>query len=243
MCVPSHQEASGCGPPKKIFKDYAPGFLHADIKYLSQIPDENSRRYLFVAIDRATRWVFLRIYTNQSERRRTDSLRRLYKAVPMKILKLLTDNGSQFTDRFTSTRKTPSGTHAFDLACQTLVMDHRLIPPRHPQTNGRVERFNGRISEVLATTRFVSGEDLETTINRYAMLYNHHIPQKALDHNTPFDAMREWQNTRPDLFVKKIRNHTGPDIPRKDIFGEIWRKYFREQSYALSRGPHWISCD
>lgn len=41
----------------KTFKDYKPGFVHADIKYLPQMPDEESRKYLFVAIDRATRWV------------------------------------------------------------------------------------------------------------------------------------------------------------------------------------------
>src|SRR5471030_299215 len=49
---------------KKGFKDYAPGYFHMDIKYLPQMPDETERRYLFVAIDRATRWVFLRIYPN-----------------------------------------------------------------------------------------------------------------------------------------------------------------------------------
>ena len=40
---------------KKSFKDYEPGFLPMDIKYLPQMPDETERRYLFVAIDRATR--------------------------------------------------------------------------------------------------------------------------------------------------------------------------------------------
>jgi transposase-like protein len=43
--------------PAKTFKDYEPGFVHIDIKYLPQMPDERQRRYLFVAIDRATRWV------------------------------------------------------------------------------------------------------------------------------------------------------------------------------------------
>jgi transposase len=42
---------------KKTFKDYEPGFVHVDIKYLPQMPDETSRRYLFVAIDRATRMI------------------------------------------------------------------------------------------------------------------------------------------------------------------------------------------
>lgn len=39
----------------KTFKSYEPGFVHIDIKYLPQMPDEAQRRYLFVAIDRALR--------------------------------------------------------------------------------------------------------------------------------------------------------------------------------------------
>jgi DNA-binding transcriptional regulator YiaG len=39
-------------PVVKTFKSYEPGFLHLDIKYLPQMPDESARRYLFVAIDR-----------------------------------------------------------------------------------------------------------------------------------------------------------------------------------------------
>ncbi|MDG4868804.1 IS481 family transposase, partial [Guyparkeria sp. 1SP6A2] len=37
-------------PSPKRFKDYEPGYLHIDIKYLPQMPDESRRRYLFVAI-------------------------------------------------------------------------------------------------------------------------------------------------------------------------------------------------
>jgi transposase InsO family protein len=202
---------------KKSFKDYVPGFLHVDIKYLPQMPDQTARSYLFVAIDRATRWVYLRIYSDQSERSSTDFLRRLHAAAPMKIVKLLTDNGSQFTDRFTCKGKKPSGNHVFDRECVRLGIEHRLIPPRHPQTNGMVERFNGRISDVLATTRFASGEQLATTIKRYAVLYNQHIPQKALAHRAPLEALRKWQKEQPELFVRKIRNQPGPNkrsLPR-----------------------------
>jgi len=45
-----------------------------------------------------------------------------------------------------------------------------------PQTNGMVERFNGRISELLQQTRFDSRAGLETTLLNYLKLYNHHIP-------------------------------------------------------------------
>jgi hypothetical protein len=47
--------------PHKAFKIYELGLLHIDVKYLPQMADETTRRYLFVAIDRATRWVFVRV--------------------------------------------------------------------------------------------------------------------------------------------------------------------------------------
>jgi len=48
-----------------------------------------------------------------------------------------------------------------------------------------IERLNGRIAEVLATTRFDSAEHLADTIKRYVKVYNQHIPQKALGHSPP----------------------------------------------------------
>ena len=196
---------------KKTFKDYEPGFLHVDIKYLPQMPDEKHRRYLFVAIDRATRWVYFRTYRNQSEVSSTDFLRRLKGVAPMVIKKVLTDNGSQFTDRFTSAGKHASGDHAFDIACAELGIEHRLAPPRHPQTNGMVERFNGRISGLVAQTRFSSAEELETTLKLYLSTYNHSIPQRALHHRTPIQALKAWREKKPDLFVKRVYEQTGLD--------------------------------
>ena len=46
----------------------------------------------------------------------------------------------------------------------TWTFDHRLTPPKSPQTNGMVERFNGRIEEVLQSHHFRSGEELEATL-------------------------------------------------------------------------------
>ena len=197
--------------PKKTFKDYEPGFIHIDIKYLPQMPDETSRRYLFVAIDRATRWVFMHIYGDMTEASSVDFLRRLKLASPIKISKILTDNGSQFTDRFATKDKKPSGKHAFDVACAALPAEHRLAPPRHPQTNGMVERFNGRINELLQQTRFDSRADLQATLQNYLKLYNHHIPQRAIGSKTPILALKEWQQKRPELFVKRVYDQTGLD--------------------------------
>jgi transposase InsO family protein len=78
----------------------------------------------------------------RAKRSRLDFLKRLQVACPIRIRTLLTDNGAQFTDRFTSRQKQPSGNHLFDQACASARINHRLIPPRHPQTNGMVERMN-----------------------------------------------------------------------------------------------------
>jgi transposase InsO family protein len=196
------KEEGATEKPKKTFKDYVPGFIHIDIKYLPQMPDESSRSYLFVAIDRATRWVFIHVYADMTEKSSVDFLRRLKAACPVKITKILTDNGTQFTDRFTSKEKQPTGEHAFDVACKDIAAEHRLCKPRHPQTNGMVERFNGRISELLAQTRFANAVELCTTLQNYVTLYNHHIPQRALDAKTPAQALKIWQQKSPDLFTE-----------------------------------------
>lgn len=209
----ARQDAGGnAEPPYKPFRDYEPGFVHIDIKHLPQMPDEQQKRYLYVAIDRATRWVYLEVRRSQSAQDAKSFMGRVIEKAPFKVQKVLTDNGKSFTDRFTRAgERTPSGNHPFDKVCRGRDIEHRLIKPGRPQTNGMVERFNGRISDVLATRQYVSGEDLEQTLKRYCWLYNQHIPQKALHHQAPIAAMKEWQAKRPALFHKRVVNHPGPD--------------------------------
>ena len=198
--------------PHKTFKTYEPGFLHVDVKYLPQMADETTRRYLFVAIDRATRWVFVRIMPAKTAANARRFLRDLHRGCPIRIAKILTDNGKEFTDRlFASRARAASGNHEFDQLCTELGIEHRLTPPKSPQTNGMVERFNGRISDVLKTNRFDSALDLEQTLMRYVQLYNTQLPQSALRSRTPMQAMKDWHKLHPHLFVRSPRNHAGPD--------------------------------
>ncbi len=183
-----------------------------DVKYLPQMPDEAQRRYLFAAIDRATRWVYVEILPDKSAASAQGFLQRLIKAAAFTIEKLLTDNGKELTDRFcTAGEREPNGEHPFDRVCTEHHIEHRLIKPRHPQTNGMIERFNGRIAEVLATTRFDSAKSLEQNLLRYVKVYNQHIPQKALGHIPPLQALKNWQKSNPELFRKRVYNLTGLD--------------------------------
>jgi hypothetical protein len=70
-----------------------------------------------------------------------------------------------------------------------------------------VERFNGRIADILKTHHFVSGENFEQTLLRYAMLYSEHLPQAALDRKTPMDAMKSWHTSHPQCFNRPPDSH------------------------------------
>ena len=211
-------QARAARPKHSGFKAYEPGYIHIDVKYLPQMADgeadqktvrgtvfpPNARRYLFVAMDRATRWVFIRIVKAKTAANARRFLRDLERACPIRIRAILTDNGKEFTDRLFGLRKrAATGEHEFDKLCAEFSIEHRLTPPKSPRTNGMIERFNGRIEEVLQSHHFRSGEELEITLHRYVWLHNQHLPQSALASRSPLRAMKDWHKLRPELFKKQ----------------------------------------
>ena len=199
------------GKPKyQRFKDYPIGYVHIDIKYLPQMPDENKRKYLFVAIDRATRMVCVQLRESKAAKDASEFLKFVTERFPFKIKKVLTDNGKEFTNKVFG-NNAYNKTHEFDELCISLGIEHRLTKVRRPQTNGMVERFNGRIADILRTHHFQSGKELEHTLMRYVELYNNHLPQANLDCRTPCQVMCEWYEKEPQFFSKDVHNHPEGD--------------------------------
>lgn len=139
--------------PVLAFQTDSPaGFIHIDVKYL---PPLNRRRaYAYVAIDRATRFVFMEILPDRRAHTAAGFLERFLVSFPLRVHTILTDNGSEFTDRFAVDKPgkphdKPSGNHPFDTLCRRRSIAHRLTRPFRPQTNGMVERFNRRLGEHL----------------------------------------------------------------------------------------------
>ena len=130
---------------------------------------------------------------------------------PFKISKVLTDNGKEFTNKVFG-QKAIDNTHEFDLLCQSLGIEHRLTKVRRPQTNGMVERFNGRIADTLRTHHFQSGKELEHALLRYIHLYNNHPPQANLNCRTTCQAMFEWYEKKPLSFNKSVHNCAEGDM-------------------------------
>ncbi|SFG14461.1 Integrase core domain-containing protein [Palleronia marisminoris] len=125
---------------------------------------------------------------------------------------MLTDNSREFTDRLFGPRKrAATGNHDFDRPCTELRIKHRLAPPMHPQTNGMVERFDGRIEGVLQSDHFRSGENVEQTILRYVRLFNGQLPQSVLNGKMPIHALKDWQRRKAEIFKNPPYNYKGCD--------------------------------
>jgi hypothetical protein len=74
-----------------------------------------------------------------------------------------------------------------------------------------IERFTGRIADVLATNRLRSGEHLADTLQRHVGIDNGYIPQRALGYVSPHEALQQWFQKQPDLFVSRVNNLPGLD--------------------------------
>lgn len=125
-------EVEGEKPRKKKFKAYPIGCFHIDI---AEVHTDEGRLYLFVAIDRTSKFAHVELHERATRTVARDFLNNLIAAVPYAIHTILTDNGIQFAKR--------SGTEdyrqiPFDRVCQTHSIDHRLTKVCHPWTNGQV---------------------------------------------------------------------------------------------------------
>ncbi|CAA9892244.1 transposase (fragment) [Candidatus Methylobacter favarea] len=78
----------------RTFKAYEPGFLHLDS---AQINLGKDKGYLCVALDRATRYVYLELHDNKRMEAAAEFLKQTLAHYPFKIEKLLTDNGIEFS--------------------------------------------------------------------------------------------------------------------------------------------------
>src|SRR3954464_3226486 len=192
----STQPAKGQG----TFKEYDLGFVHLDIKHLPkrQTADgERRKRYLYVAIDRRSRSVHLAVKDDETEASAIAFLHEAAAALPFRMTHVLTDNGSCFTQ-------------AFAAACAELGAQYRHTKPRTPQTNGMVERFNGRISsEVLAITLY-SHDQLEQLLRGFNAAYNARR-QRVLEGQTPDQVAPGRLTPKPALAKAKRSGRPGPD--------------------------------
>lgn len=167
--------------------------VEIDIKY---VPDyvANRRYFQFTAIDCASRWRYLKIYDDYSNGSSMKFLEELITTAPFRIRAVKTDNGNNFTNRYTGYLKSSDPfnprLHPFDLLCQRYNIIHYLIDPGKPAQNGRVERSHRTDQEMFyERNKFQTVKDLEAKIKIWNDEYNN-LEHCALNGKTPNEMLK-----------------------------------------------------
>ena len=117
--------------------------VQVDVKVvpLKCLANPEERLYQYTAIDEYTRLRYLGAYPEQSTYSSADFLEKMaawFQRRGVRVECVQTDNGIEFTNRFSTNRK--GRLTRFELTAARLGIRHKLIRPYTPRHNGKVER-------------------------------------------------------------------------------------------------------
>ena len=139
------------------------------------------KRYVFTAIDVNTRFAFAYTYASNSSANGNDFLGKFLKVAPFVIRRVQTDNGSEFAKYY-------------DQYCQDNGLTHFFNYPKHPQSNGCLERFNRTLQEQFVYLYEDLLDELPTfncKLMEYLIWYNTDRPHRGIGKIPP---MRYYLN-------------------------------------------------
>src|SRR3989344_43792 len=166
--------------------------VEIDVKY---VPGQvlGMKYFQYTAIDTASKWRHLEVYDGQTNFHSILFLQKIIDIFPHKIQAIKTDNGSIFTNYYTSMTKRSDMTvktiHALDLFCKQNNIIHYLIDPGKPAQNGTVERSHREDQEKFyEQNEFRSFLDLKTKIRVWNDYYNN-LEHCGLNGKTPNEML------------------------------------------------------
>jgi transposase InsO family protein len=194
-------QVEGDTPARRKFKAYPIGYFHIDI---AEVRTEEGKLYLFVAIDRTSKFAFVELHEKADRPTAVRFLEALIAAVPYRLHTVLTDNGIQFADlpRNRDGWTARYRVHRFDQICRTNGIEHRLTKPNHPWTNGQVERMNRTLKEATVKRYYYETHDqLRSHLADFVIAYNFARRLKTLNGLTPYEHICQAWTKQPDRFT------------------------------------------
>ena len=151
--------------------------------YVGKVPD---KFYQYTVIDEASRERFIYPYREQSSYSTIDFIQRAIVYFGYKPITIQTDNGMEFTYTMNTDK-----IHPFDTFCNNLNIEHKLIRPRTPRHNGKVERSHRNDSErFYKFLSFYSYDDLKYQMKNYLKRSNN-TPMQTLGWLTPIEMRQK----------------------------------------------------
>lgn len=168
--------------PVQRYEKSRPGeLLHLDLKYLPAL--ENRPEFEYAAIDDFSREGLALVAGERSTIAATRFLEHVLTQLPYRVEAVMTDNDMMFTMRyaFHANRLT-----RFEQALKSAGIEHRLIRPRSPESNGKVERFIKTIDdECFRIVRPHSSRARIGALKLFLEYYNYARPHQSLGGASP----------------------------------------------------------
>lgn len=143
--------------------------------------------YQWTAIDECTRIRFVYGFEEHTPENTVKFLKMLLKAFPFKIQTIQTDNGTEFTYKYISeTEISP-----LDKALNKLGINHKLIPPRTPWHNGKVERSHRNDQRYFYDWEtFRNVDELNEKLEKH-LEWSNNKPMRTLGYKSPKQLLAE----------------------------------------------------
>ena len=160
-----------------------------DVKFVPKAcyaGSDGQKFYQYTMIDEASRERFIYPYPETGGYYTVKFVKRAVEYFGYCPQIIQTDNGFEFTQSKQTQRK-----HAFDVLCGELGIIHKLIRPRTPWHNGKVERSHRNDQERFYNhMSFYSYDDLKVQMKRYLYRSNR-IPMAVLDWLSPLQKRQQ----------------------------------------------------
>jgi transposase InsO family protein len=174
--------------------------IEIDVKYVpGRIAGE--RYFQYTAIDTASRWRYLAVYSEQTTYHSILFLEEVMRAFQYEIRAIKTDNGSVFTNYYLGTNKRSDMTvktlHGLDIFCSEHNIVHYLIDPGRPAQNGTVERSHRSDQETFYDrNKFKTFAHLQKKLKEWNIEYNN-LEHCGLNGKTPNEFLANYQLINP----------------------------------------------
>ena len=143
--------------------------------------------YQWTAIDECTRMRFIYGFEEHTPENSVKFLRMLIKSFPFKIRTIQTDNGTEFTYKYISENEVCP----FDKELLSLGIRHKLIPPRTPWHNGKVERSHRNDQRYFYDwEHFRNVDDLNSKLANH-LKWSNNKPMRTLGDKSALELLAE----------------------------------------------------
>jgi transposase InsO family protein len=178
--------------PKPMEQMQYPGQrVQIDVKFvpLSCITTQGERYYQYTAIDEYSRLRYLEAFEEHSTFSAACFLKNaaaFFKKHGFHIECVQTDNGLEFTNRFSTAKNKPT---LFEVTLTQMGIRHKLIRPYTPRHNGKVERSHREDQKRFYSSHsFYSFQDFAAQL-AFLLRRSNSIPMRPLGYKSPLEFL------------------------------------------------------